>query len=81
MNFEGMTFIGLMTIGFVNVVTFYKPNLDSKMKVYISVVFAFALTFVPVNIGVLVLDKMKLAIEIALMASGGYKIAQKAGGL
>lgn len=75
-----MTFIGLMTIGFVNVVTFYKPTMDSKVKFGLSVVFAFALTFVPADLGLIILNKAKEALGAALAVSGVYKIATKAGG-
>lgn len=78
-DLANVTFIGLMTIGFVNVLTFFKPGLDSKIKFGSSVLVAFALTFVPADIGVVVLDKAKVAIETALLASGVYKIAQKVG--
>jgi uncharacterized membrane protein (DUF485 family) len=81
MDLGSLTFIGLMTLGFVNVVSFYKPNLDSKIKFTLSLVFAFALTFVPVEFANVVLDKAKQAIEVALAASGTYKLAQKAGGI
>lgn len=75
-----LSFIGLMTLGFVNVITFYKPSLDSKIKFALSVVFAFALTFVPAEIGVAILDKAKEALGVALMMSGVYKLGQKVGG-
>lgn len=81
MDFTGFTFIGLMTLGFVNVVTFYKPDLDSKVKFAISLVFAFVLTFVPESLGLIIFDKLKLAISIALAASGGFKLATRAGGI
>lgn len=81
MDLSNATFIGLMTIGFVNVVTMYKPTIDAKRKIILSVVFAFGLTFVPAEFGNMILDKAKLAIEVALAASGSYKIAQKVGGM
>jgi len=80
MDLASATFIGLTTLGIVNVVTFFKSNLDSKTKFAIAVVSAFALTFVPVDIGNILLDKMKIAIEVAFAMSGVYKMAQKVGG-
>lgn len=80
MDLSGMTFIGLVTVGVVNVVTFFKPNLDSKVKFAIALVAAFVLTFVPADLGVLILDKLKIAIEVALASSGAYKLAMKVGG-
>ena len=75
-----ITFVGLATLGIVNVVTMFKPGLDSKYKFIVSIVAAFALTFVPAEIGNIVLDKMKVALEVAFSASGTYKLAQKIGG-
>ena len=80
MDITAMGFIALMTLGFVNVVTFWKPNMDSKMKIGIAVVFAFALTFVPAGWGNMIADKLKIAIETALLVSGVYKLSQKMGG-
>ena len=80
MDLANATFIGLATLGMVNVTTFFYPNLDSKLKFGLSIVAAFVLTFVPPSIGVLVLDKAKLAIETALAVSGSYKLAMKVGG-
>lgn len=81
MDFQSLTFAGLATLGAVNVVCFFYPNLDSKIKFALSVVFAFALLFVPAELGVLVADKAKEALGIALAVSGGYKLAQKVGGV
>ena len=80
MDLNNITFIGLATLGIVNVVTLFKGDLDSRYKFLISIVAAFALTFVPESFGVMLLDKMKVALEIAFAASGTYKLAQKVGG-
>lgn len=79
-NLLDMTFVGLMTVGFVNVISFYKPNMDSKVKFGLSVLFAFALTFVPAEFASVILEKAKVALGAAFAMSGVYKIAQKAGG-
>lgn len=75
-----MGFTLLMTIGFVNVLTLWKPNLDSKVKLIASGIFAFALTFVPPELGNMLADKIKEGLTIALTATGLYKVAQKIGG-
>ena len=80
MDLTNITFVGLVTVGAVNVISFFKPKLDSKVKFGISVGVAFALGFVPVEMGSIILDKAKIAIEVALAASGAYKVASKAGG-
>jgi hypothetical protein len=80
MDLSNITFVGLATLGIVNVVCLFKPDLDSRLKFIISVVAAFALAFVPASLGSMLLDKMKIALEVAFAASGTYKLAQKAGG-
>lgn len=80
MDLTNITFIGLITIGVVNVLTMAAPKLDSRIKFGISVLVAFGLTFVPQDISNLLLDKAKQALEVAFAASGSYKIAQKVGG-
>ena len=64
-----ITFVGLAVLGIVNVITLFKEDLDSKYKFLISVVAAFALTFVPESLGVVLLDKMKIALQVAFAAS------------
>lgn len=76
MDLTNSTLAGLAVIGVVNVVAFYKPALDSKMKFAIAVATAFAITFVPVELGNIILEKLKLAIELAFATSGAYKLTQ-----
>lgn len=80
MDLTNVTFIGLATLGVVNVVTLFVPGLESKYKFLISIVAAFVLTFVPADLGSVLLEKMKTALEIAFAASGTYKLSQKMGG-
>jgi hypothetical protein len=80
MDLQSLTFAGLVAVGVVNVVTFFRPNLDNKIKFAISVAAAFAVSFVPAELGNEILNRSIAAIQIAFMASGGYKIAQKVGG-
>jgi hypothetical protein len=80
MDLTNLTFVGLITIGVVNVLSFYKPDMDSKVKFAISVCVAFAVTFVPVELGNIVLEKAKIAISVAFASSGAYKLVTKAGG-
>lgn len=75
-----LTFYGLIGLGTVNALTMWKPDLDSKVKLLLSGVVVFAATFIPVELGNVFLEKAKIAIEIALASSGGYKLATKAGG-
>lgn len=75
-----LAFVGLITVGVVNVITFYKPDLDSKIKFTISLVVALALSFMPESFGGYVADRIKVAIEIAFAASGAYKLMTRAGG-
>lgn len=80
MDLSNMTFAGLATVGIVNVATFFMPNLNSKTKFALSICAAFALTFVPKELGIELYDKVKTALEIAFAVSGTYKMATKLGG-
>lgn len=80
MDLTNVTFIGLTSLGIVNVLSFFFPTMDSKVKFGASIAAAFALTFVPVELGNVILDKAKVALEVAFASSGGYKLATKAGG-
>jgi len=80
MDLTNATFIGLMTIGLVNILTMFQPDLDSRYKFGASIAFALALSFIPVSFANILLDHLKTALEVAAASSGAYKIAQKAGG-
>ena len=80
MDFSNLTFVGLATLGVVNVIGFFKPTLDSKTKFGLSVLAAFAFTFIPAELGNAIFDKHKIAIEVAFAMSGTYKIASKVSG-
>lgn len=79
-DLQSFTLAGLVALGVVNVLTMWKPEIDSKFKFIASLIVAFAITFVPLELGNVLLDHIKTAIEVAFAASGAYKIAQKAGG-
>lgn len=78
-DFQSVTLGLLVVIGVVNVISFFKPELDSKIKFGVSIAVAFAISFVPVELGNVILNHLKDAIAIAFAASGGYKLAQKIG--
>lgn len=80
MDIANLSFVGLATLGAVNVMTFFKKDMDSKLKFGFSIVFAFLLTFIPAELGSILLEKSKLAIETAFAVSGGYKLVTKMGG-
>lgn len=73
-------FVGLMTYGFINVLSIFKPGIDSKIKFAASLLVAFLLLWVPVDLGNLLFDKMKAAISIAVAMSGISALATKSGG-
>lgn len=81
MDIQTTSLAGLVAIGAVNVVTMFKPELDSRLKFAISLVVAFAVLFVPQELGNMLLEKLRLAIEVAFAASGLYKLATRAGGI
>ncbi len=80
MDIGSLTLAGLAAIGVVNVVTFFKADLDSRIKFAISFVAALAVLFIPAELGSMILDKSKEALTVAFAASGAYKVATKAGG-
>jgi hypothetical protein len=80
MDIFQMGLVGLVALGVVNVITFFKPNMDSRVKFAISAVVAFIVAFIPPDLGNIVLDKIRIALEAAFAASGTYKLFTKAGG-
>lgn len=80
MDIANLTLAGLVGIGVTNVVLFFKPGIDSRIKFAISLVAIFAVTFVPADLGNVILEHAKTALTVAFAASGAYKIASKAGG-
>lgn len=79
MDLTTITLTGLAGIGIVNVVSFFKPGLDSRIKFAISLVAVFAVTFIPVEVGNTILAHLKEAITVAFAASGLYKLSQNTG--
>jgi hypothetical protein len=80
MDISTLTFVGLIAVGTVNVLSFFYPNMDSKMKFGFSFLFALGAAFIPADMGNIILNKAKLAIEAALFACGAFKLTQNAGG-
>lgn len=78
-DFQTASLALLVVIGAVNVVGFYKPNLDSRYKFVLSLVIAFAVSFIPADLGNLILERLRDAITVAVAASGAYKLFQVAG--
>lgn len=81
MDISSLTFAGLVAIGVVNVITIFKEDIDSRIKFILSLLAAFAVTFIPVETQAILYNKLIQAIEVAFAASGGYKLATKAGGV
>jgi hypothetical protein len=79
MDLATLTLTGLVAIGTVNVISFFKPDLDSKIKFFLSFLVAFAVAFIPLEFGNVILNNAKVALEAALAASGTYKLVQKIG--
>ena len=80
MDLSSITLAGLVALGVVNDLTLWKPDIDSKVKFVASLVAALVVTFVPAELGNVILDHLKTALTVAFMASGSYKLAQKIGG-
>lgn len=81
MDIASLTLASFVAIGIVNVISFFQPDMDSRLKFTLSLVAAFAVTFVPAELGNVILDHLKTALTVAFLASGTYRIAQKVGGV
>jgi len=81
MDFAQLTLAGLVAIGAVNVALMFWPNLDSKYKFGLSLLVALAVGFIPLETQSFIFNKLITALEVAFAASGGYKLASKAGGV
>ena len=79
MDIQNLAFSGLVAYGLVNVLTWKFPTLDKGIKLTILIVVAFAISFVPVDLGNMLADKIKEAVSIALLMTGVGKIASKVG--
>jgi hypothetical protein len=80
MDLSSLTLAGLVAIGVVNVVTFFKAGIDSRIKFALALVAAFVVTFIPADLGAVILNHAKIALEVAFASSGGYKLLQLTGG-
>lgn len=80
MDYLSMGFIAIMAVGVVNIISFIAPNMDSKIKISIAFVVAFGLTFIPVDVQNVILEKIRIALSATTFGSGVYKLTQKAGG-
>lgn len=76
MELESLSFAALVSIGFVNVVTMFRPIDDSRIKLAIAFVVAFGVSFIPQDISNMLLAKSVDALKIAFIGTGGYKLAQ-----
>lgn len=82
MDLSSATLAGLAAIGIINVATMFFPNLNSEFKFTLSAFAAFiVIALIPQSLQSQLLEWIKQALIIAFAASGGYKIAQKAGGV
>lgn len=80
MDFSSLTLTALFAVGAVNVVLLFKPDIDSRWKFVISFIAAFIAFFIPADLGAVLLNAAKEAIAAAIIGSGIYKVASKAGG-
>jgi hypothetical protein len=79
MDITSFALPGLVALGVVNVLTMWKPGLPSWVKFGASALVAFIVLFIPADLGNMLADRIKTALEVAFAASGGYKIAQVVG--
>jgi len=81
MDILSLALPGLVALGAVNVLTFFKPGIDSRWKFALSFLVAFVVLFVPSDLGNVLANNIKEALIIATAASGTYKLFSKAGGV
>lgn len=79
MDLTNVTLVGIAAIGTVNVISFFKPTMDSKLKWFLSFLVALTISFIPADLGSILLTHVKDAIYAATVGSGLYKIATKIG--
>jgi hypothetical protein len=79
MDIFSLGLAGLVAIGVVNVIDIFHPIADSRIKFIIAFVSAFIVLFIPQELGNVIFDKAKLALEIAVASSGLYKLSQVVG--
>lgn len=79
-DFSSMSLVALVIIGVVNVISFFKPDIDSKIKFGVAVVVAIAVGFIPPEIAGEWQWRITQALMAAFASSGVYKVSQKIGG-
>lgn len=80
MDIFNLALPGLVALGVVNVITMWKPDIDSRIKFLASFLVALGVLFIPEDLGAMWADKIKEALTVAFAASGTYKLFSKAGG-
>lgn len=80
MDIQSLTFLGLVGFGTVTVISFFKPDMDSRIKFALCVLAVFIATFIPVDLGNIILNKVKMSLEVAIAFAGAYKFAAKISG-
>jgi len=65
-------FVLLATFGAVSAVNFWKKQ-DSRVNFLLSVGFAIAFSFVPPDLGNMIVNKIRDAVAIALSLNGAYQ--------
>lgn len=79
MDLMGLSLAGLVAIGAVNVIDIFFPLSDSRIKFGVSFIAAFIVLFIPAELGNTLLNQVRIALQLAIGASGAYKLFQVAG--
>jgi hypothetical protein len=80
MDFSSLTLTALFAVGAANVVMLFWPTADSRVKFFVSFLAALIAYFIPADLQSVFANAIKEAIAAAIIGSGIYKVAQKAGG-
>lgn len=81
-DLQTIGFVALATFGSVSAVNFFK-QMDSRQNFLLSVGFALAFSFVPADLGNVIVNKIRDAVAVAVTLNGAYQflggVAKKMG--
>ena len=80
MDLASLTFLGLVGYGVVGVISYFKEDLDKRVKFLVLFLVVGAATFIPTDLGNILLEKAKMALEVAFAMTATGTLAKKIGG-
>lgn len=74
MNVLEMGFIAIATFGSVSALNYFWKNATTQRNFLMSLLFAFAFSFVPADMGNIIANKVKDAVAVAVALNGLYQM-------